>query len=708
MEEATIMKGDELALMTEIIRRQLGHNPSKLEINNMKKLLSVKINDFDKTRDALKAIDDVYNNENCSWYDGQYERNKDSLDNNGIFYRGNYLSKRYIFDRALDIAKGLYANGIRKGDSFSACVSNIPDLITTLLATSYIGARINIFDSSFNKEYIKKIINSCDADFIFSSDDQYGKIKDILKDTKIKKKVLLSLADHLPLKFPDYYKDIPSNLYDFENKAKKYAHDDNEVILLDDFILEGSKIDASDIKDKRSSIYDVFTITYSSGSSRPGYPKAIPHNNLSFLMMMRFHDEDMMGLPKNAKLNDIVGLAHIPPISDTNVKSVISDTLGQGSIVACEPIYGRDTFIYSLLMNRPNFCDATRSSWIEFARQVNTNKKYKNLKMPFLVLPLSVGEQLEVNERNFVDEAFKRINAGRDIFKKWKLPLLHTYLGEGGGRTESGGIVYTILQGFNEKINFFKLKKGRYGMVPTLATDAIIIDSNGNECAVNEIGELCADSACSMANNRYYFDEDNNEDFFIRDNYNRIFPRFKVYAYRNELGNIIMKGRMGSEFIVNNRKIPEFVISDIILTDKKRVLSAETINLDGIPIVDIEINPLYLKGKDKGGVVANTILDANNKCTKILPKELSSKIVFRIRDDVNKYPLTDCAKRDINCLKKEGLSNCFKPVVVDDTVVLMDAKKYYSFRDNYDGFLIEKDGVLNRFKSKVLMLRKQK
>ena len=160
---------------------------------------------------------------------------------------------------------------------------------------------------------------------------------------------------------------------------------------------------------------------------------------------MRFHDEDMMGLPKSAKLNDIVGLAHIPPMSDTNVKSVISDTLSQGSVVACEPIYGRDTFIYSLIMNRPNFCDATRSCWIEMARQINTTDKFNNIDLSFLVLPLSVGEQLDINERNFVDIAFKKTNAGSAIFKKWKLPLKHTYLGEGGGRTESGGIVYTIV-----------------------------------------------------------------------------------------------------------------------------------------------------------------------------------------------------------------------------------------------------------------------
>ena len=689
------MKEQELELMVEIIKRQLGHQPTKEEIDSMKDLLSTQVTDYKKVKKALEALEEVYNNEKCSWYDGQYERNKNTLENIGIFYRGNNITKEQMFVRAQDIARALYANGIRKGSSFSACVSNIPDLITTLLATSYIGAKINIFDSSFDGDYIKKIVNSCDAGFIFISDDHYEKIAPYLNETKVKTKVLLSLADHLPEKFPDYYKNIPEYLYNFSNKAKQIQKDDANVLLIDDFIKDGLSYDVKDIKDNNPSIYDIFTITYSSGSSRPGRPKAIPHNNLSFLTMMRFHDEDMMGLPKSAKLNDIIGLAHIPPISDTNVKSVISDTLSQGSVVACEPIYGRDTFIYSLMMNKPNFCDATRSSWVEMARQINTTNSFDDIDLSFLVLPLAVGEQIEINERNFVDKAFKKTNAGSAVFKKWKLPLKHTYLGEGGGRTESGGIVYTILQGLNETVNKFKLKKGRYGMVPTLATDVVILDSEGNECKVNEIGELCADSPCSMANNKYYFEEDNNDNFFAIDNYNRRIPRFGVYAYRNELGNIIMKGRMGSEFIVNDQKIPEFIVSDVILTDKKRILSAETVNYNGIPVVDIEINPLYLKDKEKKEVTANVLIDISKRCNMILPEELSSKIVYRIRDEKNRYPITLCAKRDTNAMKNEELNKCFKPVLVDDNIIMLSADTYFNLNGNIKYKLVKKENLLD-------------
>ena len=67
---------------------------------------------------------------------------------------------------------------------------------------------------------------------MFASDDQYEKVAALIDKTKIKKKVLLSLSDHLPEKYPDYYKNIPERLYKFENKAKKYQESDESIVLI--------------------------------------------------------------------------------------------------------------------------------------------------------------------------------------------------------------------------------------------------------------------------------------------------------------------------------------------------------------------------------------------------------------------------------------------------------------------------------------------
>ena len=688
-------------LMVEIIRRQLGHEPTSKEINQMKKLLSVQVNGANKAKKTLQALDDVYNNINCSWYDAAYERNKECLDKTGIHYRGNKLSKKYMFDRARDIAASLKVNGVKKGDIFPACVSNVPDLVTLLLATSYIGARIHIFNSDFAPEYIEKIINHCDTDFIFVSDDQYEKIKNILPQTKITKKILLSLADHLPFKFPKKYKDlnIPEELYKFENKIPNFKKDDKDIITMDEFIKEGEKFPKDKVKDKNPSIYDEFTITHSSGSTRPGMPKAIPHKVLSYITMMRFHDPDMLGLPD---LSTISGLAHIPPISDTNLKSSISDIIGQRSIIACEPIYGANTFIYSLMMNEPNFCTATKSSWIQLSKDILYKNEFKNLKMPYLALPISVGESIEINERNLIDKVLKKCKAGSECLKKLKLPLFHTYIGEGGGRTESSGIFYTVFQSLFEKINKFRLKKEKYGMAPCTFADVAIINEQGLECNINEIGELCAKSSCEMSDGKYYFEEDNEESLKLTDAYDRIWPRFEVYAYRNELGNIIIKGRKGNEFKVDNNKIPEFIISDIVLSDRKNILSCEVINYNNIPIVNIEFNPTIYKNKNRNQLIANLLYKIDRDFKYLLPEQLSNNIVYRIIDDNNKFPLTGCAKRDCQALLNKGLERCIKPLKINDSIVLYNAEEFFKLNIYDEKYkLIKAPNILSKISSKI-------
>lgn len=664
----------DLELIVEIIKRQLGYEPSEREIKNMKNLLSVQIKDSKKTRKALMVLKEVCENDKCSWYDGQYERNKDCLDKTGIYYRGTKLTKKYVFERAQQIAAAMDANGLKKGDSFAICSSNLPDFVITLLAASYIGAKINIFSSDFDKDYIKRIVDSCDADFIFVSDDHYDKLGDALENTKIKKKVLLSLADHLPSEFPEVYKErnIPEELYKFPNLAVDYQKNDSRIILMDEFIAEGKDVDVKKIKDSNSSVNDVFTITYSSGTSRLGCPKVISHKNVSYLTSMRFNDYDISGLPD---LSNIVRMAHIPLTLDTNIKSVISDAMGQKNIIACEPICGEHTFIYSILMNDANCVDATRSSWLRFAKQVLLDERFKGIKFPNLGLPLAVGEPLEINERDFIDKALAKTKSGKHLLKKMGLPLPYTFLSEVGGRAESGVVIYAVFQGLFEKLNKLRLKKGKYGMAPCDFVDVAIIDKDGKECKVNEIGEMCADSVYTMLNRKYFFDDDSV--FYLSDYYGRLWPSFKMYAYRNEVGNIVMKGRMGSEFIVNDQKIPGFLIADIILKDKKNILSCEVVNIDNISVVNIDLNPLAIKKRGIKEVIFDTLKKAEKNCYDILPKELYENIVYRIRDFEQPFELTSSTKRNVNSIYQEGLNRCVKPVLIKGSIWLLRADTYF-------------------------------
>ena len=101
------------------------------------------------------------------------------------------------------------------------------------------------------------------------------------------------------------------------------------------------------------------------------------------------------------------------------------------------------------------------------------------------------------------------------------------------------------------------------------------------------------------------------------------------------------------------------------------------------------------------------MIDISTKCNKVLPEELSSKIVYRLRDDIFRYPVTSCAKRDVNEMKKEGLSNCINPVQVEDKVIMLNANKYFRLKDSKKFKLVKKDNILEKIKKKVKKLQKQ-
>ena len=241
-------------------------------------------------------------------------------------------------------------------------------------------------------------------------------------------------------------------------------------------------------------------------------------------------------------------------------------------------------------------------------------------------------------------------------------------------------------------------------MAPCTFADVAIINEQGLECNINEIGELCANSPCKMSDDKYYFEEDNEESQNLIDAYDRTWPRFGVYAYRNELGNIIIKGRKGNEFKVDNNKIPEFIISDIVLSDRKNILSCEVINYNNIPIVNIEFNPTIYKNKNRNQLIANLLYKIDRDFKYLLPEQLSNNIVYRIIDDNNKFPLTGCAKRDCQALLNKGLERCIKPLKINDSIVLYNAEEFFKLNIYDEKYkLIKAPNILSKISSKICL-----
>lgn len=588
-----------------------------------------------------RVMKEIKEERDHSWIEDILVRNKNNLSGPALFYRGTTISYEEMFENVIKVAKALIEMGVTQEDEVPMCISNCPEMIYFLGALNLIGAKVNIFGADFDKEYIKEIVSSSNSSLFIATDDKYGQIKDVIERTNKEKKILVSLTDSLKNGIDPFAKyDDP--FYKFINKVDDFKKDDSTILSFGEF-LEKYKEYQGPLLTPKVRLEDEFIITYTSGSTKNGRPKAIVHTNSSLIMMARFHDTDLSGLPE---MRNIVGLAHIPPHSNTDLITSISDVLSQTCTVALEPIYDKDFFAYSLLINRPSFAPATKSFWVKGMKDFRDKEELKGIHLPELLIPTSVGETTSPGEEKFINQGLRKLKAGSD-----KLPVITSVLSMGGGDCEHGGLFFKLYKALYDKISL--TKEGR-GLTPFQLTELAVLREDGTECKYGEYGRLVSNSPCTMK--RYKDNPKATEEFFITDAYGRTWGDNNVWAYIDTYGDVHIKGRIGNEIeLLTGEKVPLFTVADAILKDTKNVLSCEVVavknknDLD-IPVAHIKLQPESKKSIDK---VLGSIADrVYNECH----PGVSDLLLLRVRDYNEGYPLTGCGKRNNLELEKEGIT----------------------------------------------------
>ena len=624
---------------------------SKFTLNKEKSNRIVKTNN--KVEKALKEIEEK---RNYAWDLDIEIRNKDNMDKEALFYRGKIITFKELFAKRDQIAKSLKQSGIKKGDAIAICMSNTPEFIYSLMAISKVGAEATIFGENFDKSYIEKIVNRCTDKVFFATDKKYEEIKDILKNKKIKHKVVVSLTDSLPNGNDPYY-ELDKDFYDFSNKVLKLKKEDENIESFEDFINFGRQYSGK--VRETVTLDDDFLRSFTSGSTRKGLPKQMVHPHRSLITMARFHDTDLSGLPA---MRNVRMLAHIPTYSNTDVITSISDPLSQGCSAALEPIYDIKFHNRSLVINKPNAIPSTTSFLVHSAKTFE--KEFPNEKMEQAYIVIAVGEPTSKGEERLINKWLRNVKAGT---KRVPFPLSPVTLSLGGGDCEHGGIYFTLFHALREKVS---LSKETFGLTPFKCVDEVILDKDGNHITDGSVGRLAAIGPTTMK--RYDGNEEATNKFFIKDAYGKVYGDTKAWASKNKKGNTIIHGRMGSEFhLSTGEEIAPYVISETVQDDYLNVLSCEVINVDKeeIPIAHIELQP------DAKDIMPVVLLNAKEKLDLLLPRELSEKVVFRLHHNEDEFQVTGSGKRSLNALEEEGLTEkCFRPERIDGEIYFIQYK----------------------------------
>ncbi len=610
-----------------------------------------------KTIALLKRINKENNH---SWYEEIRQRSMKHLDKTALFYRGNKISYKEMFEKADVYARALLASGIKKGDEIPACISNTPELVYLMLGANKIGAKLNLFGTNLDHDYMHSIVDGCCKKIAFVSDNTYFDVNKVLADIKFDKKVVISLSDSLPEhpELCDEYEPDLDDYYHYDNKVNEIKTSE-AVLSVKEFEKLSNNYNYSIVDD--NDLDTEFTVTYSSGSTHSGFPKRIVHCNRSYIVGGIYNDSNLTGSPS---VPEIRGLAHIHPDSNTNLVTCISDNLIKGGSVAFEPEYDREKCLDYIFLNKPVHLDATTSFLVEAAKQYLIDHKFhqdgKGRKLPQMLVAMAVGEKCDPGEEKLINKFMREASAGSNI-KLGKIKLPFAPMSMGGGDCEHGGIYYSLLKQIQRVSKFPSLGKSEYGLtpVPFSVVTALKLDENGEyeECNYGEYGILVANSITNMAG--YDDDLEKTKSKIIRDKYGRDWLSTDTYGYVNKIGNVIVKGRTKDHIITESGDIiPSFTIDDVVCLDTKNILSCTTVGIPSdngdIPVINIELSPLKVSGKEK------ILKSLKERCEKKLPTYISQNLVIRIIDSDSSFELTGSGKRNVNALRDMGLCNTYK------------------------------------------------
>lgn len=606
-----------------------------------------------KVEIALKELDIEHN---TSWTRDVYNKNINNLDAIALFYRGNKITYRQLFEQAEKYAAVFEAKGVKYGDEIPMCMSNCPEFVYAIMGANLLGAKINSF-GIFDLDYLTEIMDECQANFVICTDDRYSEIMNSIEKSNKKEIVMVSLADSLP-NGCNPYSDIDKDFYDFKNRVSDYKKDNDKVLTIDEFL---SVVDEKNVK--KVTDYNVgdinteFLVTYTSGSTNEQHPKAIVHANRSLITMGRFQEPDLSGLPP---MRNLIGEMIIPNHSNTSIITSMSDVLYKKCTVAIEPIYNSNFLLYSLEINKPNYISSSRQMIVEAAKKIYNDPTFENFKMPYMMMLTSVGEPTSMGEEKFINKMMKKAQCG---VAKLPVPFAPVPLSVGGGDCERGGMFFTSYRRYRDFLPQYALSNTRCGMKPYSMVETAILDQSGNELPYGQVGRLVVKTPTMML--RYKNNVEATNALYLTDSLGRQWTDCAVYSIMEKNGTIRILERIGKEVSLDDGTlIPLFYIGDLVELDTKNIMSYEVVNVDNSFVIHLELQPEQRDSKDK------ILLSLHSRIVKKYGEKVASKVCYRIRSFEETFPVSKCGKRSYPKLKDEGITDkCLIPIYKENEII---------------------------------------
>ena len=327
-----------------------------------------------------------------------YNMLENSMKNREDYISYNYYGTKKTYKEFIaqidKCARALKSLGIKATERVSICMPNTPEAIIAFYAINKIGAVANMIHPLSAENEIKYFLNISKSKYVIAIDIAFNKINHIANDTNLKKCIVVSAKNSMPM-----YLKIGYQL----TKGRKIKLEKSDLNLSwNDFIKLGEDYNKKIKSDLKGNV--VAAILYSGGTT--GYPKGIELTNLNFNALAIQSFEACQCLKEKDKVLSIMPVFH-----GFGLGICIHTVQYFGGTSILLPQFSSKTFDKLLKKYKPNIIAGVPTLYEALLK----NKNLDGYDLSFLKCVISGGDSLSISLKEKVDTFLKEHGANIQI-----------------------------------------------------------------------------------------------------------------------------------------------------------------------------------------------------------------------------------------------------------------------------------------------------
>lgn len=454
-----------------------------------------------------------------------YEQVKRSTSKYPAYPAYQYFGKKITYTKFLSqidkTSKSFQSLGIKKGDIVTLCMPNIPEVLISLYALNKLGAIANMLHPLSAEEEIKENLISTKSEYLVMIDLFYHKIKNNIKETKVKKVIFTSASSSMNIFMKIGYR--------LTQKKHIEKYPKNETFMSwRKFQKQSKKVKVEFISHFGKDTPAV--IIHSGGTS--GIPKNVVIQNRAFILAAK---QEQIAL-KKLKPGDCC-LAVMPNFHGFGLSVLMHTPLALGCYTILVPQFDSKKFDVLFKKTKPT-CVLGVPTLFE---ALISNHNVKNLDLSFLKYMVSGGDLLNSNLEEKINTYLKEHHSTAKITQGYGLSEALAAVCLAADDVNKGGSVGIPLPGNHIKI---------------------INMSTRDTCKVGEVGEICVHTKALMLG--YLNNESETNEALQVHKDGHVWLHTGDLGYMDEDGFVFYKGREKRMIISSGYNVFPSHIEEII------------------------------------------------------------------------------------------------------------------------------------------------